>query len=81
MESIQKTIRPTTANHFIEELKMLNLLNWKAKYIEPGVLDGTQWSIEIIREGQNIRRHGDNKVSKRMGNVLQIDWEICRKEL
>jgi len=61
VESIQKTIRPTTATNFIEELKMLNLLNWKAKYIEPFVLDGTQWSVEIIREGRNIRRHGDNK--------------------
>lgn len=60
-ETIQKTIRPTTAKKFIEELKMVNLLNWKGKYIEPGVLDGTHWNVEIIREGRNISKHGDNK--------------------
>ncbi|QQZ09019.1 hypothetical protein [Heyndrickxia vini] len=60
-ESIQKTLYPTTAKKFIEELKIVNLLNWKAKYIEPGVLDGTLWSVEIIREGRNISKQGDNK--------------------
>jgi len=40
---------------------MLDLLNWKAKFIGPGVCDGTQWSVEIIRKGRNIKKHGDNK--------------------
>jgi len=26
---------------------MMGLLNWKAKYLEPGVCDGTQRSVEI----------------------------------
>lgn len=30
---------------------MLDLLNWKAKYIEPGICDGTQWSLEISKTG------------------------------
>jgi hypothetical protein len=60
-KTIQKTISPTTAKKIIEELKMVNLLNWKAKYIEPGVLDGTQWSVEIIRDERNISKRGDNK--------------------
>jgi hypothetical protein len=56
-----KSIRSATSKKFIEELKMVNLLNWKANNIEPGVLDDTQRSVETIREGRNIRRHGDNK--------------------
>lgn len=24
------------------------------------VLDGTQWEIEIIREGRNLKKYGDN---------------------
>ena len=60
-ESIQKIVRPKTAKKFIEELKLINLLDWKAKYIEPGILDGTHWSVEIIRDGRNINKHGDNQ--------------------
>lgn len=60
-EMTQKTICPITADKFINELKSVNLLNWKSKYIEPGVLDGTQWSVEIIRDERNISKRGDNK--------------------
>jgi len=52
-------------------LKMLNLLNWKSKYIEPGICDGTQWSLEIIKSGRNIKKYGDNK--------FPDEWdEFCR---
>lgn len=60
-ETLRKTIRPATAKMFLEDLKVINLLNWKAEYIEPGVLDGTQWSVEILRDGRNLKKNGDNK--------------------
>lgn len=41
--------------------EMLNLLNWKSKYIETDICDGTQWSVEVVRSGRNIRKYGDNK--------------------
>ena len=57
----EKTIRQSSINRFIEEIKAINLLNWKSKYIEPNVCDGTQWSVEIIRNGRNIKIYGSNK--------------------
>lgn len=45
----------------IEQLKLINLLNWKAKYIEPDVCDGTQWGVEIFTDKRTIRKYGDNK--------------------
>ncbi|RDI42197.1 hypothetical protein DFR59_10536 [Falsibacillus pallidus] len=60
-ETIQKSIGPDTAKKLIEDLKMINLLNWKAKYIEPGILDGTNWSVEISRDGRKISKHGNIK--------------------
>lgn len=60
-EKIQQSISATAAKKFIVELKSIQLLDWKAKYIEPGICDGTQWSVEIIREGRNIDKYGDNK--------------------
>ena len=56
-----KVLRQSSLDKFIEELKITDLLNWKAKYIEPGICDGTQWSVEIIRDGRNIKKYGDNR--------------------
>ncbi len=57
----EKIIKQNTLDRFIEELKKLKVLNWKAKYIQSDVCDGTQWSLEIRKSGKNILLHGDNK--------------------
>lgn len=46
---------------FIEQLKIVNFLNWKVKYIEPEVCDGTKWSVKIKTKDRIILKHGDNK--------------------
>jgi hypothetical protein len=67
----KKSIRVSTAEAFMEKLKMMDLLNWKAKYIEPGVCDGTHWSVEILTDCRTIRKHGDNMFPEK--------WELfCR---
>lgn len=60
-ETIHKKIRAATATRFIEQMKMVDLLNWKSKYIEPGVCDGTQWGVEIVTDVRTISKYGDNK--------------------
>lgn len=60
----EKSIRTRTAEHFIEQLKMVDILNWKSRYVEPGVCDGTHWSMEIVTNGRTIRKYGDNKFPK-----------------
>lgn len=57
-ESIQKKINP---EEFIDELKSVNLLDWEARYIEAGVLDGTQWSVVIIWDEKSSEKRGANK--------------------
>lgn len=69
--TVHKTIRKSTVVKFIEQIKMADLLNWKAKYIEPGVCDGAQWSVEIIIDRSAIKKHGDNK--------FPDNWEIFCK--
>jgi len=70
-ETSKKTIHVATAQAFIEELKIINLLNWKAKYIEIGVCDGTQWSVEILTDGRTIKKYGDNQFPE--------EWKLfCR---
>ena len=59
-EPLTKIVSPELIEEFIERLKFIDFLNWKSKYVDPDVLDGTQWEIEIIREGRNLKKYGDN---------------------
>ena len=54
-EPLTKIVSPEIIEEFIERLKFIDFLNWKRKYVDPDVLDGTQWEIEIIREGRNLK--------------------------
>ena len=74
-EIIHKTIRAETVKKFIKQLKMIDLLNWKEKYIEPGVCDGTQWRLVIINDRRTIRKHGDNKFPDEWVTFCKM---ICR---
>ena len=78
-ETIHKIIRGATANKFVEQLKMLNLLNWKAKYIDPDVCDGTQWSVEIITDGRTVRKYGDNSFPAEWDQFCKVINKITGK--
>lgn len=75
----EKTLRKKTLDKFIDELKMLNLLNWKSRYIEHGICDGTQWNIEIIRNGRNINKYGDNKFPDEWKDFCRLIAKISGK--
>ena len=53
-ESIYRNIRSATAKKLLEQLELLNLLNWEAEYVDPGTLDGTQWHVEIVMDGHTV---------------------------
>lgn len=47
---------------FIKELSSLEIVNWKEKYIDRDVCDGTQWEIIIRFPKRNkIKRYGSNE--------------------
>ncbi|MGL4848067.1 MAG: hypothetical protein ACRC28_03935, partial [Clostridium sp.] len=60
-EYIQKEIERVEIEDFIEKLKEIKLVTWKANYSELGVCDGTQWSIKIDTATEKIEKYGDNK--------------------
>ena len=76
----QKSIDVQAAESFIDQLKSVKLLNWKRKYESPGILDGTQWEVEIIREGRNIVKSGDNAFPDHWYAFCSIISEIVGRE-
>ncbi|MEA4826901.1 MAG: hypothetical protein VB130_09740 [Clostridium sp.] len=55
-----KKISKAEAEDFIIELKFIGLLNWKRKYVNSDILDGTQWSIDIETDKRKIHKYGSN---------------------
>lgn len=45
---------------FLRMLEIIDLLNWKAKYINPSEPAGLDWSLEIVRTGRTIKKQGRN---------------------
>lgn len=67
-ETVHRNIRSATAKKFVEQLEKLDLLNWEAEYVDPGVLDGTQWQVEIVMAGHTSTKHGSNCYPEQWGN-------------
>ena len=78
-KTICKTISVATAKKFVNQLKLLNLLNWKAHYIEPDICDGTHWSIEIITDGRTFRKAGDNQFPKEWDRFCKAITKLTNK--
>lgn len=53
---------PYTKEEFLQGIAELHIGEWKKEYVNPLVLDGTQWSIEIEYEGDHkpIHIYGSN---------------------
>jgi len=79
-ESSTRSIRTKTAEDFINCLKEIDLLNWKARYIEPGVCDGTQWRVKIITDGRTFSKFGVNKFPEKWKQFCKVIKRITGKE-
>jgi hypothetical protein len=72
-EEIEQEITPTFQQweSFWSVLHRAGIWDWKERYPNPGVCDGTMWSIEITHEGRSITSRGDNARPKTLGIVLE----------
>ncbi len=78
-ETMHKSIRTATAKKFVEQLEIIQLLDWDAEYVDPGVCDGTQWHVEIISDGNLITKDGNNSYPEQWGRFCQTISKITRK--
>jgi hypothetical protein len=58
----QKTVIPTEVQwrEFRPTLDDLGIWQWNTDYPSNGVVDGTQWSLDIAYADHALHRHGDN---------------------
>jgi hypothetical protein len=55
-------VRPTTEQwtEFRRELDAIDIWRWRAQYLNPGVTDGTQWSLDLAFQDRAIKTQGSN---------------------
>ena len=76
----EQVLAPLALDGFIEELKWLELLDWKSKYVKPGVMDGTQWSVEIRRTGRTLKKYGSNQYPEEWEAFCSLIRSLSGKE-
>ena len=55
-------VRPSPEDwaEFRRALDAINVWCWRSEYPNPGILDGTQWSVDIAYPDRSVHAHGDN---------------------
>ncbi len=66
---------------FLDDIK---IWEWKKEYIDPNILDGTQWEIKISNSYKKIKSYGSNKFpnKKKFNDLInEIETLFNLKEL
>ena len=50
-----------------QRLIRTNLLDWKAQYVQKEIMDGEQWSIEIVTQSSTTKKYGSNQYPRDWG--------------
>lgn len=55
-------VQPSEArwSSFWKKLEKLQVWSWEPEYPNPGIMDGTQWSIDLEWGGRSLHSKGDN---------------------
>lgn len=76
-----KMLNKKQIHKLTQDLKAINILNWKRKYIDQYILDGTQWSITIDVDGKKREKIGCNMYPKEwklyckiISRVLKVNY-------
>ncbi|WP_218240498.1 hypothetical protein, partial [Pseudomonas sp. 2822-17] len=64
----------------IFQLQWACLLDWKRQYVEPDVMDGTNWQVELVRDGRNIYKQGNNKFPRGWEELCHAIKELTGQE-
>ena len=55
---------------FSKSLKRLDVANWKRSYMDPSILDGTQWHLQIKTESSEIDTGGSNAYPENFNGLI-----------
>lgn len=67
---------------FVSDLYRCYVTDWKRRYVNPGILDGTQWELEITFDDKPIlKRHGSNAYPPHWKKLISIFKKYISAEI
>lgn len=74
-----KILNKKQIHKLLRDLKAINILDWKRKYIDKDILDGTQWSITIDVDGRKREKIGCNMYPKEWKLYCKIISRVLKE--
>lgn len=74
LEDEKKLYEGMEWHDLIDELTYIHMGEWRSKYVDPNVLDGTQWSVDITYDNGTRPKHfyGSNKFPYNFDRFLEF---------
>lgn len=67
---------------FVSDLFRCYITDWKNRYVDPDILDGTQWELEITFDDKSIlKRHGSNAYPPHWKKLLSVFKKYVSSEI
>ena len=65
---------------FSKSLDRLDVVNWKVRYLDPSILDGTQWSLLVATESFEIDTGGSNAYPENFDEFIKTINRLISEE-
>ena len=63
---------------FLRALNTHNVWNWEEYYMNPDILDGTQWSLEIKADSLKVKSGGSNEYPPEFDGLIQAIHDLVK---
>ena len=63
---------------FLKALNTHNVWNWEEYYMNPDILDGTQWSLEIKAGSLKVKSGGSNEYPPEFDGLIQAIHDLLK---
>jgi len=63
---------------FLKALNTHNVWNWEEYYMNPDILDGTQWSLEIKAGSLKVKSGGSNEYPPEFDGLIQAIHDLVK---
>jgi hypothetical protein len=64
---------------FHDSLDKIGVWNWKERYEDPSMLDGTSWLFEAVYKDNSIISSGSNSFPKRFNELLEAIRKLTKE--
>ena len=73
-------LTPKKVEEFLGLLKKIKIFEWERQYKDPGVIDGTNWSVEIICKDKKYEFSGNNAYPDTWESFCEAVEKLIGKE-